>query len=180
MEWFATYSSGILRGSMVNADDTTQLIWIKYMAMANEAKDADSGRLEFAKGQPYPIDYIATICRKTVPEVLIAEEYFKADMNKDSVTPRLLIEEDGTRVLTNWRHYQKRRDGKRVAPMIDTTKLNEAKPPLTIDERKQKQEIAATELAYKYPERAKSGVQRREFDDSLKKRHEETRNENNM
>jgi hypothetical protein len=120
MEWFATYSSGILRGSMVNTDDTTQLIWIKYMAMANEAKDPDSGRLEFTKGQPYSIEYIATICLKPVDIILTAEDFFKTDMNKDGVTPRLLIEDDGTRVLTNWRFYQRRKDGKRIAPPIDT------------------------------------------------------------
>lgn len=119
MEWFAAHSAGILRGSMVNTDDTTQLVWIKYMAMANEAKDPNSGRLEFAQGQPYPIEYIAMICRKTVGEVLEAEEHFKADLNKDGYTPRIVIELDGTRVLSNWKHYQSRKDGKRLKDQVE-------------------------------------------------------------
>jgi len=106
----------ILRGSLSGADDTTQLIWIKYMAMANEAKNPDSGRLEFAKGQPYPIEYIAMVCRKSVRAVLKAEAQFRTDMNKDGITPRVLIEPDGTRVLSNWATYQRRKDGKRINP----------------------------------------------------------------
>jgi hypothetical protein len=161
MEWFVAHSAGILRGSMVNADDTTQLIWIKYMAMANEAKDPDSGRLEFAKGQPYPIEYIAMICRKTVDEVLLAEEHFMADLNRDGVTPRVMIEEDGTRVLSNWKHYQRRRDGKRTP---DPAELIPTPAPLTNAERKAKQEVAAIELGYKFPEKAQQGIDRKQFD----------------
>lgn len=111
MEWFAVYSSGILRGSMCNADDTTQIIWVKYLAMANEAHDPNSGRLEFKKGDPYPIEYIATQCRKTVDDIIKAEHEFMADINKsDGLTPRLIIEPDGTRVLSNWSIKQNRKN----------------------------------------------------------------------
>ena len=109
MEWFAVQSSGILRGSLCNADDTVQLIWVKYMAMANEAHNPDNGRLEFKKGDPYPVDYLATQCRKTAEEVVKAEKEFMADLNRsDGVTPRLIIEPDGTRILSNWGRKQGR------------------------------------------------------------------------
>lgn len=166
MEWFLAHSAGILRGSMVNADDTTQLIWIKYMAMANEAKDPDSGRLEFAKGQPYPIEYIAMICRKPVEVVLKAEEHFKADLNRDGVTPRVIIESDGTRVLSNWKHYQRRRDGRRQADPAELL----PPAPLTNEERKAKQEVAAIELGYKFPDKAQIGIDRKQFDKDQKAR----------
>jgi hypothetical protein len=171
MEWFAAYSSGILRGSMSNADDTTQIIWIKYMAMANEAHDPYSGRLEFKKGDPYPIDYLAMQCRKNRDEILLAEKEFMADINKsDGVTPRLTIEPDGTRVLSNWINKQNRKDTKPKSLVKATDPQSEA--PLTLDEKKQKQEIAATELAYKFPDRAKKGIERRDFDNSIKPRTE--------
>jgi hypothetical protein len=111
MEWFATHSAGILRGSLSNADDKIQLLWIKFMAMANEAKDPVSGRLEFSKGQPYDLVYIAAICRKSVDDIKEAIEDFKKDISKDG-TPRVTIEIDGTVVLNNWARYQPRERSK--------------------------------------------------------------------
>jgi hypothetical protein len=131
VEWFAVQSSGILRGTMSNSDDTTQIIWVKYLAMANEAHDPFSGRLEFAKGDPYTIEYLAMQCRKSVQEVLAAEKLFMLDLNKsDGSTPRLMIEQDGTRVLSNWHDKQNRKEGKRTPKEVGS---NGSKPQYTPD-----------------------------------------------
>lgn len=110
MKWYAAYSTGILRGSLCQASDPIQLIWIKLMAMANEAKDPDSGRLEFARGQPYSIAYIAAAFFKTEAEIELALEAYQKDFT-DGV-PRITIEADGTIVLNNWVTYQNRTEQK--------------------------------------------------------------------
>jgi hypothetical protein len=84
-----------------------------------------------------------------------------ADINKsDGTTPRLFIEPDGTRVLMNWTSKQNRKE---IKPRKDKTIEN---APLTADERKQKGEMAALELAYKYPDKAIQGLDRRGFDEA--------------
>ena len=111
MDWFAAHCAGILRGSLSRANDNIQLIWIKLMAMANEAKDPLSGRLEFAKGQPYDLTYISTICGKSITEIRAALHSFINDVSSDG-TPRVTVEEDGTVILNNWTKYQPRDRGK--------------------------------------------------------------------
>jgi len=143
----------ILRGSLTCADDTTQIIWVKYLAMANEAHDPFSGRLEFAKGDPYTIEYLAMQCRKSVQEVLDAEKLFMLDLNKsDGSTPRLTIEPDGTRVLSNWHDKQNRKEGKRPVREVGGNGSKPDKMPLTVEEKMQRQKQLTAEMAFKYPD----------------------------
>lgn len=104
MDWFKAWHVGILRGSLANADDSTQLIWIKLLAMASDTK-ARNGRLEFAKGKPMSRNYLIA-CLNTTPEKFdYAIEQFKNDLDSTN-KPRLTIEDDGTIVLNNWLDYQ--------------------------------------------------------------------------
>jgi len=137
MDWFRAYSPGILRGSLSNADDNTQIVWIKYMALANEAKDPYSGRLQFGPGQPYSVEYIANLLRKPVPLILEAEQHFLNDLNEDHQTPRLVIDEDGTRILTNWVPYQSRKARK----SIEVEKAN-IQPKLPIERQLSAAQVA--------------------------------------
>lgn len=170
MDWFSIHTSGILRGSLSNADDTVQLIWIKLMCMANEAKNPATGRLEFAPGQPYPISYISTICRKTEEEIKNALEMFKLDISIDG-TPRISIDTDGTICLNNWVMYQKRFQHK--------DKDDNHNKPIMDKEHKDMQDKAnAFKLAQKHPEDAKAGLEQKEFEDKIKNKTLFTLNEN--
>lgn len=142
MDWFATHSAGILRGSLSNADDKIQLIWIKFMAMANEAKDPISGRLEFAKGQPYPLDYIAAICRKPIEDIKEAIAEFQNDISKDGHTPRIVIESDGTIVLSNWGRYQPLRRGR----------IKDEKPKMPTGDQNAKEKAIAYSMLNRHPD----------------------------
>jgi hypothetical protein len=154
--------NNILRGSLTCADDTTQIIWVKYLAMANEAHDPFSGRLEFAKGDPYTVEYLAMQCRKSVPEVLAAEKLFMLDLNKsDGSTPRLIIEPDGTRVLSNWHDKQNRKEGKRPVKEVGGNGNKPDKMPLTADEKIQRRKQFATEMGYEYPDEVQIGRERK-------------------
>lgn len=167
MEWFATYSAGILRGSLSDADDTIQLIWIKLMAMANEAKNPDSGRLEFAPGKPYPLSYIATICMKTEGELRSAIDEFKADISLDG-TPRVAIDTDGTLVLNNWGRHQCRAG--RVVKKKDnhnSPEDNKKLHPNDEESRKLRAKSMTRSLSYQNPEDAGIGKSAREFDDHI-------------
>ena len=104
MEWFKLWSTGILRGSLSNSDDSTQLIWIKMLSMANETKGRN-GRLEFAKGKPMPDDYITSYLRTTPDKFNKAIEQFKNELDNNG-TPRITIEDDGTIVINKWSYYQ--------------------------------------------------------------------------
>lgn len=169
MDWFATHSAGILRGSLCEAEDTTQLIWIKFMAMANEAKDPFSGRLEFAKGHPYDKTYLATLCRKTEGDIELALYAFERDISPDG-TARITIEADGTVVLNNWGKYQPKYRGK-VKPSNDGSKADEANPEGQVawdDEHKEARDKAmAYKGGYKQPESAQAGIQARAFEDTV-------------
>lgn len=169
MDWFATHSAGILRGSLSNADDKVQLIWIKFMAMANEAKDPISGRLEFAKGQPYPLDYIAAICRKPVEDIKEAINEFKNDISKDHITPRIIVENDGTIVLSNWSRYQPKDRGK-LRPTVDkeTGEIKITLTPLDNEHKEKQNQVIAYKMAQKYPEDAKAGLTAAKFETHIK------------
>jgi hypothetical protein len=166
MDWFRAYSAGILRGSLSDASDEIQLIWIKFLAIESETKNRD-GCLRFCEGKPYANEYIATLCLKPVDAVQRAIAIFEQDIDKKTNTPRVSRETDGSLRLNKWLIYQYEQDMKKQA---ERAKKREDKAPLTIDERNQKQEIQAIELAYKFPNGAKKGIERRDFDNSIKPR----------
>jgi hypothetical protein len=95
------YSSDILRGLLSGESDEVQLLWIKYLAIANETEHRN-GRLEYSKGKPYPIEFIASMCRKSISDIKRIE-----GMLVSGDKPRLFIEPDGTRVIIEWGKYIK-------------------------------------------------------------------------
>lgn len=105
MDWFKVFSDGILRGSMANADDELQLIWIKFMALESETHYRD-GCLRFCKGQPYSLSYIAENCRKPVSSIEYAIKAFENDINEKTGEPRISYDEDGSIRLNKWSFFQ--------------------------------------------------------------------------
>jgi len=103
-DWFKVHSEGILRGSLADSDDTTQMIWIKLLAMANETRSRD-GHLWFAPRHPYDREFMAQSCHTTLPLFNYAVDVFVKENYTDG-TPRLLIEDDGTLFIKNWEKYQ--------------------------------------------------------------------------
>jgi len=105
MDWFRAYSSGILRGSLSDASDEIQIIWIKILAMESETKNRD-GCLRFCEGKPYTDEYIATICLKPVQAIKYAIAAFEKDIDKQTKLPRVSREPDGSLKLNKWLIYQ--------------------------------------------------------------------------
>lgn len=103
MDWLKLNSKGILRGSLARADNVTQLIWIKMLAMANETRDRD-GYLRYKKGEPYSLDFIATICNITRQQLDMAIDDFLDDIRDGK--PRIDFTDDGSIKLNNWSYYQ--------------------------------------------------------------------------
>jgi hypothetical protein len=170
MDWFATWSAGILRGSLSEAPDSIQLIWLKLMAMANEAKDPLSGRLEFAKGKPYSLDYIATICLKPIGELETALEEFQKDISKDG-TPRITIEPDGTVVLNNWaRHQPKQRGQTKQSGNGEKPKsvVEQSKTIWDAEHRENIEKAMVFKGAQKHPKSAKAGIEVAETEKRMK------------
>lgn len=105
MDWFRAYSSGILRGSLSDASDEIQLIWIKLLAIESETKNRD-GCLRFCEGKPYTDEYIATVCLKPVEAIKYAISAFEKDIDKQTKLPRVSRESDGSLRLNKWLIYQ--------------------------------------------------------------------------
>jgi len=105
MDWFRAYSSGILRGSLSDASDEIQIIWIKILAMESETKNRD-GCLRFCEGKPYTDEYIATICLKPVQAIKYAIAAFEKDIDRKTKLPRVSREVDGSLRLNKWLIYQ--------------------------------------------------------------------------
>jgi hypothetical protein len=105
MDWFRAYSLGILRGSLSDASDEIQIIWIKILAMESETKNRD-GCLRFCEGKPYTDEYIATICLKPVEAIKYAIAAFEKDIDKQTKLPRVSREPDGSLRLNKWLIYQ--------------------------------------------------------------------------
>jgi hypothetical protein len=103
MDWFKAYSNGILRGSLSTTSHTTQLIWFKMVAMANETRDRD-GFLRYKIGKPYTHSFIAEGCHVTINELENALKEYLEDYRDGK--PRIQIDDDGTILLTNWDKYQ--------------------------------------------------------------------------
>ena len=105
MDWFRAYSSGILRGSLSDASDEIQIIWIKLLAIESETKNRD-GCLRFCEGKPYTDDYIATLCLKPVEAIHYAVAAFEKDIDRKTKLPRVSREQDGSLKLNKWLIYQ--------------------------------------------------------------------------
>jgi hypothetical protein len=104
MDWLKLNSKGILRGSLSQTNNVTQLVWIKLLAMASETRDRD-GYLRYAKGRPYSMDYIAMICNVSRNELDIAIDDFIDDVRDGHA--RVEFDDDGSLYLTNFLAYQK-------------------------------------------------------------------------
>jgi hypothetical protein len=125
VDWLKLNSKGILRGSLSTSDNTTQLIWIKLLAMANETRDRD-GYLRYAEGKPYSQEYIAQVCNVTVNELLVAIDDYMDDIRDGK--PRVEYSEDGSLKLNNWLKYQEEAEkgegiNPRLKKAIDKDKL---------------------------------------------------------
>jgi len=114
VDWFKVYSDGILRGSLATSDSDTQLLWLKLLAMANETRQRD-GCLQFAPGLPMTREYIASVCHTTVDKLNKALEIYQHEIGVNN-EPRVIIKEDGTISLTNWRVHQSPKTPARKPP----------------------------------------------------------------
>jgi hypothetical protein len=103
MPFFKAYSEGVLRGSLASTDDSTQLIWFKLIAMANETRDRD-GYLRFAPGKPYNKEYIIQALNTTQEKYDNAIKEFLGDVRNGHA--RIEVLDDGTIFLTNFMQYQ--------------------------------------------------------------------------
>jgi len=156
MDWFKVYSEGILRGSLADADDTTQLIWVKLLGMANETRSRD-GHLWFAPGHPYELEFIAQSCHTTLDQLRQAIDVFVNEIYTDG-NPRLIIEADGTLFLKNWAKYQ-------GSPSV---KAKTSQIPLSLEDANASQQAAAARLAYLQPDAAQRGVNARIIEENIK------------
>ena len=104
MDWFRTYQDGILRGSLSQANEIVQLIWVKLLAIENETRARD-GWLHYAPGQPMTHTYLAEVCSISVDWLEEALQVFLGDYD-DNGRPRIKIADDGDIFLMNWEHYQ--------------------------------------------------------------------------
>lgn len=104
MEWFKAFQDGILRGSLCATNKTTQLIWIKLLAIENETRLRD-GWLHYAPGRPMTREYLAMVCQVTVEELEEALREFQSDFDRGG-HPRIEIAETGEIFIKNWEKYQ--------------------------------------------------------------------------
>jgi hypothetical protein len=122
VNWFKAWHVGILRGSLSDTDDSTQLIWIKMLAITSETRKRD-GRLEFSKGRPMPPEYLASYMNTTMEKFIKALKKFVTDIDENGI-PRITIEQDGTIVINKWFYYQKdKKENNTKEPMPQSQKL---------------------------------------------------------
>ena len=143
MDWFKTWSNGILRGSLCQVDDSSQLIWIKLLAVANETH-VRNGRLEFKKGSPMSRIYLANYINTSLLKLNRAIQLFENDFDYTTSTTRITIEQDGTIVINKWDYYQNdRRELPKKEPMSQEKKrgmqrsINNQYPHNAIEDLKQ-------------------------------------------
>lgn len=122
MDWFKAYQDGILRGSLATTSHTTQLIWLKLLAVHNETRLRD-GWLHYKPGTPIPKEYLATVCNVTTEEFEAALAEFLKDFDQDGHA-RIEIADDGDIFIKNWEKYQasKQATGKRLAGLEEDVK----------------------------------------------------------
>lgn len=123
MDWLKLNTKGILRGSLARADNVTQLIWIKLLAMASETRDRD-GYLRYREGEPYTLEFIAQTCNVTVNDLNIAIDDFMDDIRDGHA--RVEWASDNSLHLMNWEYYQKKPAEKELPPRIKSKLENEA------------------------------------------------------
>lgn len=123
MDWLKLDSKGILRGSLAESNKTSQLIWIKLLAMANETRDRD-GYLRYKVGKPYTLEFIAQVCNVTMPELEKAIDLFKEDVREGH--SRVEFDEDKSLYLYNWKKYQSKPE-KTIAKQIAIDKAKKTK-----------------------------------------------------
>lgn len=157
MDWLKLNSKGILRGSLATADNDSQLIWIKLLAMANETRDRD-GYLRFAEGKPYTHEFIAQVCHVTLDELEYALGLYELDVRNG--VSRIQYANDGSIFLTNWKKYQSNRKGE-----VDE---NADRVPLAAADRLAGQQAAAARLGYLQPEAAQRGLEARQAEERRK------------
>lgn len=148
MDWIRLHSKGILRGSLATSDDTTQLIWVKLLAMANETKDRD-GILRYKKDRPYSLEFIATTCNTTLEALKKALAIYSEDI-RDGI-PRIRYDPDGSLVLCNWGHYQS-----------NPSKKQPDKKPKTEEQLK----VITRQMTNQFPDEARN-VLGHDFQDSI-------------
>ena len=103
MDWLMLHSRGILQGSLSSADNTTQLIWIKLLCIANETRDRD-GYLRYKEGAPYSRELLCTRCNVTDADMVRAIDDFMDDIRDGK--PRIEYADDGSLRINNWLDYQ--------------------------------------------------------------------------
>lgn len=104
MDWFKAYQDGLLRGSLCATDNTTQLVWMKLLAVENETRLRD-GWLHYAPGRPMTREYLAMVCQVTVVELELALQEFLCDLDREG-HPRIEINAEGEIFIKNWEKYQ--------------------------------------------------------------------------
>lgn len=123
-DWLKLNARGILRGSLSSADNVTQLVWIKLLAMANETRDRD-GYLRYAFGRPYSVEFIAQTCNVSKEDLLRAIDDFMDDIRDGK--PRVEYAPDNSLHLVNWLEYQDpHKSVKELSPRIKSALENEA------------------------------------------------------
>jgi hypothetical protein len=132
MDWYKAYQDGILRGSLSRSSNTTQLIWLKLLAIENETRLRD-GWLHFKEGQPMTREYLAAVCGVTLEELNIAINEFIGDIDRDGHS-RIIIKDDGDIFIKNWEKYQAKPEkivAKEIA--IDRAKMEKERQKTVLD-----------------------------------------------
>lgn len=96
--WLKLDTEGILRGTLSNADNIVQLVWIKLLCLHSETHARD-GWLHHSPGNPYSHEYIAVNCFVTVPILEKCLEVYRGD-------GRITEGPDGDIFIVNWERYQ--------------------------------------------------------------------------
>jgi len=127
MDWLKLDSKGILRGSLSAAPDTTQLIWVKLLALANETRDRD-GYLRRKEGEPFTLLFIAEVCNVSISDLQAALCDFRDDVRDGH--PRMEFADDGSIHLLNWEQYQhlpedKKRLSARELELVERKKIHQ-------------------------------------------------------
>ena len=140
MDWFKSFSKGVLYGTTAMMSDLEMAVWWKMLSLANETKFRD-GSLRFGEGQPMTREWMAALFHRTVDQLNLCIEAFKGDINQDDGLPRLQEWEDGTLYITNFCKYQAPVDGRKPSDGIG------GKSPKECDEENRAR-IAAYEAAH--------------------------------
>lgn len=124
MDWFKTYQDGILRGSLSEVSETTQLIWLKLLAIENETRLRD-GWLHYSPGRPMTREYLAMVCHVSIESFNLAIQDFLGDVDRDGCA-RVEIGPDGDIFIKNWEKYQAKPE-KTIAQKVAIEKGKETK-----------------------------------------------------